>query len=239
MPLADPRFQELEAALQAAVEPEFRDRQQHFHKIPVETLGVRTGNLRVIGKAHFPPFKRLPLPEFLNACEVLLSQRASEYRCIGFAWAHRRGKEFGPEEYQRLEHWLATHVHNWSDCDQLCCEVFGDFMRRHPSFARHTLEWANSENRWMRRAAAVILIPDLRKEATFLDILFEVAKILMPDQDDLVQKAYGWALKVATKNQAAATFAFIMAHRHTMSRTALRYAIEKLPPEQRSAALQS
>lgn len=238
MPIADPRFAELEAALEAAAEPEFRDRQQHYHKIPVETLGVRTGTLRAIAKTHFPPFKRLPFPEFLDACEVLLAQPAAEYRCIGLAWAYLRRRELGPEDFARLRHWLATFVHSWSDCDQLCGEVFGDFMRRHPAFASHTVQWAQDPNRWMRRASAVILIPNLRKEATFLEILFEVAKILLPDRDDLVQKAYGWALKAASQTKEKETFDFIMAHRHEMSRTALRYSLEKLSPDQRAMAMQ-
>jgi 3-methyladenine DNA glycosylase AlkD len=239
MSISKTLLNELNTALQAAAEPEFQARQQHYHKEEVQTLGVRTGTLRQIGKTFYPSVKGLPLEEFLDACESLLALGKSEYRCIGLAWAYMRRKELQPVHFKRLYHWLCKYVDSWSACDQLCGEVFGDFMKRYPQFAKETVAWARSENRWLRRAAGVVLIVALRKEATFLPILFQVATILLPDRDDLVQKGYGWALKEAMETVEAETFAFVMAHRNQMSRTALRYAIEKLSPEQRALAMQT
>ncbi len=201
------------------------------------SIGVRTSAVRTIAKAFFPQVQALPLPPFLEACEALLIVGTVEHRCIAFAWAYRRRKALGPENFDTLFTWLCNYVHDWAACDQLCCEVFGAFMIRYPVHASKVIDWAGSDNRWLRRAAAVVLIPDLRGAATFLPLILQVATTLLSDRDDLVQKGYGWALKEAMETRPAETWAFVLAHKAAMSRTALRYAIEKCSPAQKAAAM--
>jgi 3-methyladenine DNA glycosylase AlkD len=232
-------LENINAALHAAAEPGFQDRQQFSSTEAIKGLGVRTPAIRAIAKDHFPAVKAIPIEDLLDIADNFLALGTIEHRCIALVWAFRRRKDLQPVHFPRLEHWLGEYVQDWAACDQLCTEVFGDFMKRFPEFAVRTLEWARSENRWMRRAAAVILIPSLRDDARLLTTLFQVAEILLPDRDDLVQKGYGWALKEATEAREKESFAFIMQHRKDMSRTALRYAIEKLSREQKEAAMKN
>jgi 3-methyladenine DNA glycosylase AlkD len=51
----------------------------------------------------------------------------------------------------------------------------------------------------------------------------------MQDPEDLVQKGYGWMLKVTADTRRKEVFDFVMKHKAVMPRTALRYAIEKMP----------
>lgn len=51
----------------------------------------------------------------------------------------------------------------------------------------------------------------------------------MKDKEDLVQKGYGWMLKVASDSHQKEVFDFVMKHKKEMKRTALRYAVEKMP----------
>ena len=59
----------------------------------------------------------------------------------------------------------------------------------------------------------------------------------MMDEDDLVQKGYGWMLKVAANNWQKDVFDFVVKHKNRMPRTALRYAIEKMPKNMRKIAM--
>jgi 3-methyladenine DNA glycosylase AlkD len=59
----------------------------------------------------------------------------------------------------------------------------------------------------------------------------------MYDEDDLVQKGYGWMLKETSKAHQKQVFNFVVKHRKTMPRTALRYAIEKMPEKMRKEAM--
>jgi 3-methyladenine DNA glycosylase AlkD len=67
--------------------------------------------------------------------------------------------------------------------------------------------------------------------------VFEIADILLLDKDDMVQKSYGWMLKVASNHEPMKVFECVMSNKKGMPRTALRYAIEKLSPDLRKQAM--
>lgn len=92
------------------------------------------------------------------------------------------------------------------------------------------------KNLWTRRAAAVSLIIPARR-GNFLKDIFEIADILLLDKEDLAQKGYGWMLKAASQAHQKEVFNFVMKSKAKMPRTALRYAIEKMPKVLREKAM--
>ena len=90
----------------------------------------------------------------------------------------------------------------------------------------------------MKRAAAVSLIIPAKKGQFFPEIM-QIADRLLLDKDDMVQKGYGWMLKEASKLHQDEVYRYILKHRKDMPRTALRYAIEKMPPELKTEAMKS
>ncbi len=88
----------------------------------------------------------------------------------------------------------------------------------------------------MRRAAAVCLIVSVRN-GFLLDEVMHTGRALLVDPDDMVQKGYGWMLKEASHEFSDEVFRFVMSNKGRMPRTALRYAIEKLPPSLRAQAM--
>ena len=109
-------------------------------------------------------------------------------------------------------------------------------MMKFPDCVGELKAWAKSGNRWLRRAAAVTLIVPARK-GLFLREAFEISDLLLTDSDDLVQKGYGWLLKAETEKHPAEVLAYVLKNKAAMPRTALRYAIEKLPKEQKAEAM--
>ena len=106
----------------------------------------------------------------------------------------------------------------------------------YPACVSDLKTWAKSDNRWLRRAAAVSLIIPAKKPL-FLNEIFGICDILLMDSDNLVQKGYGWVLKAASQAHQKEVFDFVVARKAKMPRTALRYAIEKMPPELRRPAM--
>ena len=70
-----------------------------------------------------------------------------------------------------------------------------------------------------------------------LEHVFQVADALLTDPDDLVQRGYGWMLKVNSKIFEDEVYSYVIRNRETMPRTALRYAIEKMPETRRHEAM--
>jgi 3-methyladenine DNA glycosylase AlkD len=103
----------------------------------------------------------------------------------------------------------------------------------YPQYINELKKGQSLKNWWVKRASAVTLIIPARK-GLFLNDIFEIAAILLIDKDDMVQKGYGWMLKAASQAHEREVFDFVMSNKKTMPRTALRYAIEKMPPVKRT-----
>lgn len=80
-----------------------------------------------------------------------------------------------------------------------------------------------------------LIIPARRGE--FLPDIFEIADLLLTDPDDLVQKGYGWMLKATSEAHQQEVFDYVVRKKAVMPRTALRYAIEKMPKELKTEAM--
>lgn len=104
----------------------------------------------------------------------------------------------------------------------------GPFFLKFPEYVAKRSLWISSKSRWLRRASAVSLIDPVRI-GECLDEVFQTAEKLLTDGDDMVQKGYGWMLKEASHRFPQPVFDFVMQRKDRMPRTALRYAIEKMP----------
>jgi 3-methyladenine DNA glycosylase AlkD len=109
-------------------------------------------------------------------------------------------------------------------------------MEKYPQFIENLKEWSRSENHWLRRASAVTLIIPA-KQGKFLKDIIEIADILLLDKDDMVQKGYGWLLKDASIRCQAEVLAYVLKNKSVMPRTALRYAIERMPQDLKKQAM--
>lgn len=112
----------------------------------------------------------------------------------------------------------------------------GTFLEMFPEYVSELKQWALSDNRWVKRAAAVSLIIPARR-GLFQKDIFNIADTLLLDKDDMVQKGYGWMLKAASEANQERVFDYVMSKKNVMPRTSLRYAIEKMPQELRAKAM--
>ncbi len=222
--------------LKFLIEPAYREGAIRFFKEPIKVLGVRTPSVRRLARKHRPQTGIHSKQEIFDACEEFLRSGWNEETTIACAWAADLRKQFHPSDFPRWERWIKTYVTNWSICDDFCSHVMGPFLVMFPEFLSRIELWAHAKNRWMRRASAVSLIVPLR-HGLYLDEAFHQAEVLLQDEDDLVQKGYGWMLKGASACFPDQVFTFVMDHRKTMPRTALRYAIEKYPAHLRRQAM--
>jgi 3-methyladenine DNA glycosylase AlkD len=111
--------------------------------------------------------------------------------------------------------WLTEYADNWGTTDALSGGPIGIILERHPELYEQTSKWTASSNRWLRRAAAVSLIPAV-KNRNLLNRVFEIADKLLLDDDEMVQKGYGWMLKEAANQFPDEVFEFVMARKEKM-----------------------
>ena len=232
--------QQLIAAIRAEllrhVDPEYKKGAQNYFKEGIVLHGVRTPVVRAIAAKCFREVKGLAKADILTLCDRLLSFDTSEERSIAFDWAYRLRKQYEPSDFKIFQRWLRDHVDNWGGVDDLCCHTFGAFIDRFPEYLPAVFTWTKRKEWHMRRAAAVILIPSVRRGKYFENAL-RTSDALHCDEHYLVQKGYGWLLKEATKEFPRQVLAYVLKHKARMPHTALRYAIEKMPPAWRKRAM--
>jgi 3-methyladenine DNA glycosylase AlkD len=208
-----------------------------FFKEGVKAHGAPSAAYQRIGREHFALVKKLGKAEIFSLCEELLKSGFIEEAIVAYEWADKLRASFEEADLAVFERWLTTYVSNWAECDTLCNHAVGSFIEAYPEYVGRLRKWAKSANRWVRRASAVSLILPARHGEFLVDV-FEIADILLLDNDDLVQKGYGWMLKEASKVHTKEVFGYVMKHKEVMPRTALRYAIEKMPQEMRGKAME-
>jgi 3-methyladenine DNA glycosylase AlkD len=222
--------------LQENIDEKTRDGAQHFFKEAVKVYGVKTPAVDRIAARYFRDIRQSGKKEIFALCEELLKTDYCEEAFIAFDWAYRLRGAYEPADFERFEDWLSRYVNNWAKCDTFCNHSVGAFIERFPGYIERLKKWTGSENRWLRRAAAVSLIIPARR-GKFLEDVFDIADILLLDEDDLVQKGYGWMLKEASRLNQRQVFDYVVKQKAVMPRTALRYAIEKMPKDMRRSAM--
>jgi 3-methyladenine DNA glycosylase AlkD len=222
--------------LKANATPRTKATGQSFFKEEVTLYGVKTPTVAKIAKRYWVQIKEMDKDDVFELCEHLWQSGYMEESFIACQWAYCLRDRFTPGDFRVLARWVRQYVTNWASCDTLCNHTIAAFVEMYPKHLADLKKWAKSKNRWVRRASAVTLIVPARN-GLFLDDVFEIADLLLLDDDDLVQKGYGWMLKAASQPHERGVFDYVMRNKCNMPRTALRYAIEKMPAEMRQKAM--
>ena len=121
-------------------------------------------------------------------------------------------------------------INNWDLVDLTCYPLLGEWLLDKDRTLLYELA-KNGKTIWEQRIGIVSTMTFVRKGQ--LEDTFAIADILLHHPHDLIQKATGWLLRECGKRDKAALETFLLPRYKTMPRTALRYAIEKFPQEER------
>jgi 3-methyladenine DNA glycosylase AlkD len=191
-------------------------------------VGIKSPTLKMVAKE----FKALPLAEV----QRLLQSSIHEDRTLALVILVGQLTKADDGTRKRIyDLYLANtkHINNWDLVDISAQQIVGGYLEDR---SRKPLDrLAKSANIWERRIAIVATHWFIR-QGDFADTL-RIAEKLLTDKEDLIHKAVGWMLREVGKRDMAVLETFLGEHCRMMPRTALRYAIERLPDEKRRAYL--
>jgi len=227
---------QLRADLRANADEKSIANYQRYFKETVKFYGLSMSAANKIAVKYWKEIKTLSKPEIFALCEDLFKSDYSEEAAVASDWAPRLTDQFEPADLALFKRWIDSYLNDWAKVDGFCNHTVGNFAQKYPESVTEIVSWASSSNRWLKRASAVSLIIPAKK-GLFLNEIFTISDRLLTDKDDMVQKGYGWMLKEASNLHRDDVYHYVLKHRHDMPRTALRYAIEKMPPDLKSEAM--
>jgi 3-methyladenine DNA glycosylase AlkD len=222
--------------LEAAVDEKTKKSFQRFFKEEVKYYGVKVPTVGKIAKKYWPQVKTLDKQAIFSMCEELYRSDYTEEAFVVSFWLPKYVDNLEAADLAVFQRWIERYINNWAKCDGFCNHTVGDLIQKYPRLISEVKGWAKSENRWLKRAAAVTLIVPAKK-GEFLQDALEICDMLLTDGDEMVQKGYGWLLKEESRKHQREIFDYVVKNRSVMPRTSLRYAIELMPKELKAEAM--
>lgn len=138
------------------------------------------------------------------------------------------------EQMVRLYLKYMTWINNWDLVDTSAYHIYGSYlyMYKKTEALDILLKHAKSKNIWERRITMISTLYMIRVGESF-EVVIEVARSLMLDTEDLIQKAVGWMLRELGKKDKGLLKVFLDSYAGRLPRTTLRYAIEHFDAKER------
>jgi 3-methyladenine DNA glycosylase AlkD len=201
---------------------------QSFFKDEIKSHGWYTADLRRAMRRWRCEILRAHDFEFLvNVADRLFRGAVLEEKVAAVFLLEQLDEQCGEREFHVFESWL-SRISSWADHDGLVHSMIAPMIAAEPKRAKVVFRWANSKDRWHRRAACVALIRGARAKMFFPEIV-KLSNSLLADEDDMVQKGLGWLLRETTKFDPQRTVPYLMKIRGRAPRLVLRTACETLP----------
>lgn len=209
---------------------------QCFFKEEIQSHGWYTADLRRTARAFRKDILRERDFECLvQVADELFAGKILEEKIFAVLLLENLDTQFEDPEFRMFEGWL-DRISSWADHDGLVHYLIGPMIVAKPARMKRVFSWAQSPDRWHRRAACVALIKGARTRMFFPEIV-KLADSLLRDSDDMVQKGMGWLLRETAKYDAKRTVPYLMKIRARAPRLVLRTACETLAPQVRKRIL--
>lgn len=187
-------------------------------------LGLVVPLTRSIAKQN----KATPISEL----QKLIGSEYHEARLCALLIAMEKYKKATPGEQKEIyEFYLrnTSSINNWDLVDVTCPHIVGKYLLDKDHSDLYHL--SKSNNLWEERIAMVSTVTFIR-HGQFDDTL-ALAEYFIDHKHDLMHKAVGWMLREVGKKDRETLTNFLDRNCTFLPRTALRYAIEHYPEDQR------
>ncbi|MCI5813982.1 MAG: DNA alkylation repair protein [Bacteroidales bacterium] len=191
-------------------------------KVPVTRSVVKEcwrytgfGELERCVTSEYHEVRLAALLTLIEVFRLAKRDRAKRQQCVDFYLAHM------------------DYINNWDLVDLSCYKLLGEWLVDQDRSLLYELASTGS-TLWRQRIGMVSTLQFVRKGQ--LDDTFAIARLFLDKPrplHDLLQKAVGWLLREAGKKDEERLRLWLDEWTPVMPRTMLRYAIERLPDDDR------
>ena len=190
-----------------------------------EFLGVTVPEIRKLVKN----FSSLPLKQI----GILLHSDFHEERLLALLLLveqYQKGDNLNKERIFKIYISNTKYINNWDLIDLTAPQIVGDYLENKNK--KLLFDFAKSADLWKKRIAMLATFQYIKKGQP--DLALAIAEKLIYDDHDLIQKAVGWMLReIGKRCSVSKEEIFLNKFAATMPRTALRYALERMPEKRK------
>lgn len=212
-------------------------RDSFYHKYGgYKSYGVATPILRSLIVDWSRSMSELSCRSVLSLVHKLYSSDIEEQILLANAFLSRRLECISS---LKLVDEAADHLHTWSATDDSCGKIVQPLLMERPKEVLPLLRrWNKASSRWKRRASVVAFTRKVGESGLFVKEALELCNNLAFEEDDLIRKAVGWALKDMMRGNKRQVLAYVKKlRREGASAVVTLYAIRELRGKERQEIL--
>lgn len=195
------------------------------------SLGRPTAqNLRAIRREFSRRLKDAPPHDLIELAMRLVEVGRLEHRVVAYELLHHHPTALEHVNARLLER-LGQGIASWGAVDCYASYISGPVWRERRVPGSLIRSWANSPDRWWRRAALVSTVPlNIKARGGKGDAhrTLQVCRMLERDRDPMVAKALSWALRALATRDAVAVRKYLASRGDVLPALVLREVKNKL-----------
>jgi 3-methyladenine DNA glycosylase AlkD len=185
-------------------------------KLAALTTG-NTETVRRLRRIYSLRLKRAPGADVVDLALLLASHGDFRSRFVAYELIKEHKEAFSILTTPLILE-LGHGLDSWGKVDCYACYISGPAWREGRLTADVVRGWAQSPDRWWRRAALVSTIALSRLgQSHHVPAIIDICRLEAPDRDPLVVKALSWALRELAKSHPKDAQAFLAQHRAALA----------------------
>lgn len=220
----------IEAELREQTDPERREVTRGYFPSALEILGVSAADIRAVIRRHRDAWRSLDPDSVLALARALHEGGTHEGRQAGYEILEMRADTRPLLDRDTLEA-LGGGNDNWASVDTFATRVAGPAWREGRIDDAIVHDWADADDVWWRRTAAVCTVAlntKARGGTGDPDRTLAICGRLAADPEDMVVKAVSWALRSLVSHDPDGVRRFLADHEDVLASRVKREVGSKL-----------
>lgn len=225
--------QAVQQAIDSAIDPAYLANIQALVPSGWVIQGVRVPQLRTLATKVRQAHKAATVEDIVTLVDQAFTAKVREPVLVYLFWLAHQQRRLTPALWPMIDRWVDL-LADWEICDQLATGIAAPLVAHQLTLVDELVVWTAAPNRWRRRFPPAVASALNQKGRAQVAATLRICAPLLNDQEAMVRKAVGWALREASDHDAAAVYAFLLEHKDKTARAVLSESSKKLSEIQRA-----